>query len=1343
MLRASGSQLPAGAGREGAMSAEAAPPSASGALAPLLNRRLTPAPSAGSSRPNACAGRCRARLSPLLPALALLLAALSPFAAAPAQAQIPVWSATLTVDVNAASSKTVFSGCSDPAPDMDACSTALTDNDFVFNGTTYTIRSLYLYVGRFVIVDLDKAVPSAALTLHLGTTQFSGSNAERQIGFGVSDGRWVWRRGGVSWTDGQQVSVKLAWPARPGNLSVTRGNAKLDLSWRAPVDPAGTLTGYDVHYTSSAIVLNDAEAGSDASMAWVAVQRNGLVTSQSILSLDNDTVHRVRVRAKSSSGAGVWAFGRGKPTDKSGDATLSALTAASSTAENGPFTALALAPDFAAGTARYTAKVANARTHVKLTPTVADTGKATVKVGKRGSLTTVASASASDAIALDVGANAIDVQVTAEDGDTVKTYTVTVTRATPAPSTLTLSLSGLNTNIDNSATESVGTVGVSATLNQPAGPGGVVVALAAGGSSTATATEDYSLPAAFTIAEGQRSATRVVPIVDDEVDEDHETLVLTTTVSGLTVTGVTLTIIDNDTASVRVSESALAVTAGGTGRYRVWLATKPTGDVTVTPSSSAPGKATVSGAVTFTPRNWQEAQEITVTGVAAGTATVSHALRSADAKYGGGRLSVGTVAVTVTIEDDDGVAPPPPPPPPPPPQPPPQPPPPPSLDASLSALVLSAGSLDFAPQTTAYAVRVPFAVSSVTVTPTASDAGATVTVNGVEVSSGEASAPIALAAGATLIEVVVTAPGGASGTYIVTVTRAPAPEAAAAALAFLPSASGARQGFVRVVNTSDEAGTVRVHAVDDAGVEYAPVTLAIGAGEARHFNSGDLERGNAAKGLTGATGAGQGHWRLRFESALGLRVMGYVRTRDGFVTSMHETVAQTRSADGYRYEVVFFNPASNTSQASRLRVVNRSGAEAAVTITGTDDAGRAGEEAVTLTLPAGAARMLSALDLESGGDDFEGRLGDGTGKWRLSVASERPLGVMSLLASPTGHLTNLSTAPATRASGAALAFLPSASGARQGFVRVVNTSDEAGTVDVHAVDDAGEEYAPVMLSIEAGEARHFNSDDLERGNAAKGLTGGDGRGAGALAPALRERSWASGDGLPAHSGRVRDLDARDGGADALGGRLPLRGGVLQPREQHQPGEPAAGGEPLRRRGRGDHHRHRRRGPRGRGGGDAGAPRRGGAHALGLGPRIRRRRLRREARRRHGQVAAQRRLRAAAWRDEPAREPHRASHQPLHRAGGLALMRPRPVLACTRPRRGWGGSAHAAARPGDQGVGLIPAKNPPNGGRVMSGWANHIEAIKGTRRRIGRMWMRPCQSQARQNPVPALDTRIKT
>ena len=586
--------------------------------------------------------RSRSRLS-RLPALVLLLAAL---AAPPAQAQITVWSATLTVDVDAYPGETGLRGCSelDNGNTQDDCSTALTDDDFVFNGITYRIIGLNTGFGEWVTLTLDKVAPTAALTLHLGTTQWSTSKAERRRG----GSRWIWRRRGPSWTDGQQVSVKLTGPVSPVNLKVTPGNAKLDLSWRAPTE---TVTGYDVHYTASTSVANDAAAGADAASAWVAVDRStaGATASQSIPSLINFTVYRVRVRARGSGGAGAWAFGRGTPTDKSVDATLSDLTVASG-ADDATFSGLTLAPDFAADTTSYTANVANARTHVKLTPTVADTGKATVKVGKTGNLMAVVSGSESEAIALEVGANAIEVEVTAEDGNTVKTYTVTVTRWTPAPTTLTLTTSGLDIPGNTFVSEGIGRVTVTARLDRPAGPGGVRVALAAGVASTATATEDYTLPAAFTIAEWGRSATRVVTIVDDKVDENHETLVLTTTVSGLTVRDTTLTIMDNDindTASVRLSESAVTVMVRESGSYRVWLATQPTAEVTVTPTSDTPAKVTVSGPVTFTPGTWHAPQEITVRGVEAGKATVWHAISSADARYGGGRLSVGTVAVTV------------------------------------------------------------------------------------------------------------------------------------------------------------------------------------------------------------------------------------------------------------------------------------------------------------------------------------------------------------------------------------------------------------------------------------------------------------------------------------------------------------------------------------------------------------------------------------------------------------------------------------------------------------------------------------------------------------------------
>ena len=79
-----------------------------------------------------------------------------------------------------------------------------------------------------------------------------------------------------------------------------------------------------------------------------------------------------------------------------------------------------------------------------------------------------------------------------------------------------------------------------------------------------------------------------------------------------------------------------------------------------------------------------------------------------------------------------------------------------------------------------------------------------------------------------------------------------------------PSASDplGRQGFVRVVNRSAEDATVTIEAYDDSDMIHDPVMLSIGAGETVHFNSNDLELGNAAKGLSGSTGAGMGDWRL-------------------------------------------------------------------------------------------------------------------------------------------------------------------------------------------------------------------------------------------------------------------------------------------------------------------------------------------------------------------------------------------------------------------------------------------------------------------------------------------------
>lgn len=219
-----------------------------------------------------------------------------------------------------------------------------------------------------------------------------------------------------------------------------------------------------------------------------------------------------------------------------------------------------------------------------------------------------------------------------------------------------------------------------------------------------------------------------------------------------------------------------------------------------------------------------------------------------------------------------------------------------------------------------------------------------------------------------------------------------------------------RQGFVRIINHTDKAGTVRIYGIDDAGMRQGPAELTIGALETKHFNSDDFENGNAGKGLSNGVGSGDGDWRLEMHADdLDIEPLAYIRTKsDGFLTSMHDVVAE--AAMGHR--VPIFNPASNVNQVSSLRLINPGESAVEVTIVGTDDkgvtGGDSGNQEFTLTLPANGATRLTATDLENGASNTNGMLGDGTGKWSLSVSAEEPIQVMSLMSTPTGHLSNLS-----------------------------------------------------------------------------------------------------------------------------------------------------------------------------------------------------------------------------------------------------------------------------------------------------------------------------------------------
>lgn len=97
-----------------------------------------------------------------------------------------------------------------------------------------------------------------------------------------------------------------------------------------------------------------------------------------------------------------------------------------------------------------------------------------------------------------------------------------------------------------------------------------------------------------------------------------------------------------------------------------------------------------------------------------------------------------------------------------------------SNNADLANLALSAGVLapEFASGTTGYTAVVANAVTEITVTPTAADSTATITVNGTAVASGAASGPVSLAAGDNAITTVVTAQDGTTTkAYTLIITR--------------------------------------------------------------------------------------------------------------------------------------------------------------------------------------------------------------------------------------------------------------------------------------------------------------------------------------------------------------------------------------------------------------------------------------------------------------------------------------------------------------------------------------------------------------------------------------------
>ena len=192
--------------------------------------------------------------------------------------------------------------------------------------------------------------------------------------------------------------------------------------------------------------------------------------------------------------------------------------------------------------------------------------------------------------------------------------------------------------------------GVAATVHYRTRDG---TATSAGGDYTAAART------AVDFAVGETSRKISVAINDDKLDEGVENFTVELLdPSNALLSDVAATaragILDNDGASVNLSESSLRVAEnGGIATYEISLGSEPSGEVTVRLASQDIGMATVKpDSMTFDASDFDEPQSVTVTGVD-DSLLEARSTRIVHTITGGGYNDVDVADVDVTVLDDE------------------------------------------------------------------------------------------------------------------------------------------------------------------------------------------------------------------------------------------------------------------------------------------------------------------------------------------------------------------------------------------------------------------------------------------------------------------------------------------------------------------------------------------------------------------------------------------------------------------------------------------------------------------------------------------------------------------
>ena len=211
-----------------------------------------------------------------------------------------LWSATMTVGSRTLEGQiyygwhfhiTTFAGDS------------LTDESFTYGEDDYVFEIITVEPDGSLLVgfsqtkhgDIATKATRDKLTFHVGSTAFKLSEGT----YGSSVYSIKWADSGLTWAVTDTVALELTTtdPGAPG-LTATPGPRKVTLRWTPPTSSGGSaITGYEYRQRTG----DDYAAG-----AWTAIPNSASLTNYDVTGLTAGTAYTFQLRARNSSGAGLY-----------------------------------------------------------------------------------------------------------------------------------------------------------------------------------------------------------------------------------------------------------------------------------------------------------------------------------------------------------------------------------------------------------------------------------------------------------------------------------------------------------------------------------------------------------------------------------------------------------------------------------------------------------------------------------------------------------------------------------------------------------------------------------------------------------------------------------------------------------------------------------------------------------------------------------------------------------------------------------------------------------------------------------------------------------------------------